>query len=42
MANIPELLDGRVTLEVECPDPLYLNVYIRRQDASLPYLTTLK
>ena len=28
MANIPELLDGHVTLEVECLDRLYLNGYI--------------
>src|SRR4051794_8446066 len=28
MANIPELLDGHVTLEVECVDRLYLNGYI--------------
>jgi hypothetical protein len=28
MAIIPELLDGHVTLEVECLDRLYLNGYI--------------
>src|SRR3954466_9149847 len=28
MAKIPELLDGHVTLEVECLDRLYLNGYI--------------
>jgi hypothetical protein len=28
MATIPELLDGHVTLEVECLDRLYLNGYI--------------
>jgi hypothetical protein len=28
MATIPELLDGHVTLEVECLDCLYLNGYI--------------
>jgi hypothetical protein len=28
MATIPELLNGHVTLEVECPDRLYLNGYI--------------
>ena len=28
MATIPELLDGHVTLEVECVDRLYLNGYI--------------
>ena len=28
MANIPELLEGHVTLEVECLDRLYLNGYI--------------
>jgi len=28
MANIPELLDGHVTLAVECLDRLYLNGYI--------------
>jgi hypothetical protein len=27
MATIPELLDGHVTLEVECLDRLYLNVH---------------
>jgi hypothetical protein len=27
MATIPELLDGHVTLEVECLDRLYLNGY---------------
>lgn len=30
MATIPELLDGHVTLEVECLDRLYLNGYISR------------
>src|SRR5208283_4048798 len=28
MASIPELLDGHITLEVECLDRLYLNGYI--------------
>jgi hypothetical protein len=28
MVTIPELLDGHVTLEVECLDRLYLNGYI--------------
>src|SRR5690348_18093772 len=28
MTSIPELLDGHVTLEVECLDRLYLNGYI--------------
>ena len=28
MATIPELMDGHVTLEVECLDRLYLNGYI--------------
>lgn len=28
MANIPQLLNGHVTLEVECLDRLYLNGYI--------------
>lgn len=28
MATILELLDGHVTLELECPDRLYLNRYI--------------
>jgi hypothetical protein len=28
MATIPELLDGHVTLEVECLDRLYLNGYV--------------
>jgi hypothetical protein len=27
MASIPELLDGHITLEVECLDRLYLNEY---------------
>ena len=30
MANIPELLNGHVTLQVECLDRLYLNGYIGR------------
>ena len=30
MATIPELLDGHVTLEVECLDRLYLNVLHRQ------------
>lgn len=28
MASMPELLNGHVTLEVECLDRLYLNGYI--------------
>src|SRR5260370_39966690 len=28
MATIPDLLDGHITLEVECLDRLYLNGYI--------------
>src|ERR1035438_256605 len=28
MASIPELLDGHITLEIECLDRLYLNGYI--------------
>ena len=28
MASVPELLNGHVTLEVECLDRLYLNGYI--------------
>jgi hypothetical protein len=28
MATIPELLNGHITLEVECLDRLYLNGYI--------------
>jgi hypothetical protein len=28
MASIPELLDGHITLEVECLDRPYLNGYI--------------
>jgi hypothetical protein len=28
MPNIPEMLNGHVTLEVECLDRLYLNAYI--------------
>ena len=31
MANIPELLSGHVTLEVECLDRLYLNGYIGKR-----------
>jgi len=30
MATIPEVLDGHITLEVECRDRLYLNGYIGR------------
>ena len=30
MATIPELLDGHITLEVECLDRLYFNGYIGR------------
>src|SRR5256885_15479345 len=30
MATIPELMDGHITLEVECLDRLYLNGYIGR------------
>ena len=30
MASIPELMDGHITLEVECLDRLYLNGYIGR------------
>jgi hypothetical protein len=30
MPSIPELLNGHVTLEVECLDRLYLNGYIGR------------
>jgi hypothetical protein len=30
MATIPELLDGHVTLEVECLDRLYLNGFMKR------------
>jgi hypothetical protein len=28
MATIPELLDGHITLEVECLDRVYLNVLL--------------
>jgi hypothetical protein len=34
MATIPELLDGHITLEVECLGRLYLNGYIGRLAAS--------
>jgi len=38
MASIPELLDGHVTLEVECLDRLYLNGYIGNL-ATVPQLS---
>ena len=41
MATIPELLDGHITLEVECLDRLYLNGYIGRL-ATGPELSMFK
>jgi hypothetical protein len=41
MATIPELLDGHVTLAVECLDRLYLNGYIGKL-ATGPGLVFLK
>jgi hypothetical protein len=42
MANINELLDGHVTLEVECIDRMYLNTrgqlkYFLNQQLKKPY-----
>jgi hypothetical protein len=37
MATIPELLDGHVTLEVECIDRLYLNGYIGKLATGLAW-----
>jgi hypothetical protein len=42
MASIPELLNGHVTLEVECLDRLYLNGYIGKLAASGGLVTFLR
>lgn len=42
MANIPELLSGHVTLEVECLDRLYLNGYIGRLATSGGLVTFMR
>jgi hypothetical protein len=42
MASIPELLNGHVTLEVECLDRLYLNGYIGKLAASSGLVTFLR
>ena len=42
MASIPELMDGRVTLEVECLDRLYLNGYIGPLAISGGWITFLR
>jgi hypothetical protein len=42
MANIPELLSGHVTLEVECLDRLYLNGYIGKLATSGGLVTFMR
>ena len=42
MASIPELLNGHVTLEVECLDRLYLNGYIGPLAASGGLVTFMR
>jgi hypothetical protein len=42
MANIPELLKGHVTLEVECLDRLYLNGYIGKLATSGGLVTFMR
>src|SRR5438309_10960284 len=42
MASIPELLNGHVTLEVECVDRLYLNGYIGRLATSGGLVTFMR
>ena len=42
MPSIPELLDGHVTLEVECLDRLYLNGYIGRLATSGGLVTFMR
>jgi hypothetical protein len=42
MATIPELLDGHVTLEVECLDRLYLNGYIGKLATGLGLVMFLR
>ena len=42
MASIPELLNGHVTLEVECLDRLYLNGYIGRLATSGGLVTFMR
>src|SRR5512133_2127660 len=42
MANIPELLNGHVTLELECLDRLYLNGYIGKLATSGGLVTFMR
>jgi len=42
MANIPELLSGHITLEIECLDRLYLNGYIGRLATSGGLVTFMR
>jgi hypothetical protein len=42
MATVPELLDGHVTLEVECLDRVYLNGYIGRLATGLGLSTFMR
>ena len=42
MANIPELLSGHITLEVECLDRLYLNGYIGKLATSGGLVTFMR
>ena len=42
MATIPELLDGHITLEVECLDRLYLNGYIGKLATSGGLVTFMR
>src|SRR6516164_8163415 len=42
MATIPELLDGHLTLEVECLDRLYLNGYIGKLATSGGLVTFMR
>jgi hypothetical protein len=42
MANIPELLNGHVTLEVECLERLYLNGYIGKLATSGGLVTFMR
>ena len=42
MANVPELLNGHVTLEVECLDRLYLNGYIGKLATSGGLVTFMR
>ena len=42
MATIPELLDGHVTLEVECLDRVYLNGYIGKLATGLGLMVFMR